>query len=86
MKVGNNVTFKNRSDLEYDTAMPLGLDPLTGLRTVNRYNVNTRATLYSSFPRSSTGEYCGWQTIMKIDENSTDITADQAFALAREQA
>ena len=79
VKVGNNVTFKNRSDLEYDTAMPLGLDPLTGLRTVNRYNVNTRATLYSSFPRSSTGEYCGWQTIMKIDENSTDITADQAY-------
>lgn len=80
-KVSLDMTFKNRADTEYETAMPLGFDPLTGLRTIDRYNVHARAAQFSAFPRSSTGEYCGWPTLLKINENSTDISADQPFTV-----
>ncbi len=71
-KVACDFTFKNRSDAEFFTAMTLGS---------NKYNIHARATQYSSFPRSTTGEYCGWPTLRKINENAFDISSDQPFSV-----
>lgn len=74
-KVGVDVTFKNRADTEFFTPMPLGS------AGEDRYNIFARAIQFSAFPRSQTDEYCGWPTLLKVQENSTDISASQPFTV-----
>lgn len=74
-KVAGDFTFKNRADTEYYTAMPLGS------LGENRYNRGARATQYSSFPRSPTGEYCGWPTLRKVAANAFDISDNQPYSV-----
>lgn len=38
----------------------------------NQYNNSTIAMMIDSFPRSSSGEYCGWKTGLKFGLNSMD--------------
>lgn len=74
-KVGLDVTFKNRADTEYFTTMPLGS------AGEDRYNFFAMAIQFAAFPRSPGGEYCGWPTLLKVAQNSTDITESQPFTV-----
>ena len=66
---GADLVFKNRRD---------GAGSV-GRVGENRYNENSRALNISSQPRSSTGEYCGWQTGVYFDKDSLDRTASKPY-------
>lgn len=66
---GADLVFKNRRD---------GVGSV-GQKGENRYNENSRALNISSQPRSSDGEYCGWQTGIYFDKDSLDRTASKSY-------
>jgi hypothetical protein len=71
---GLHVVFKNRMDLSVDHPVPV-----VG---ANRFNEQSEAIMISSQPRSTAGEYSGWQAGIKFDRNSLDRSASVPYAAA----
>lgn len=67
--IGTVNVFKNRSDDLLGGAVRGGLGS-------NRYNTNSIAYWVTSQPRSTVGEYCGWNRGLQFDANSLDTSAD----------
>lgn len=61
--IGLYVQFSNRLN---------GVSPAPGGLGSNSYNPNAAAIYIDSFPRSSSGEYCGWKYGIKFGANSMD--------------
>jgi hypothetical protein len=71
-KWGLNVVFFNRF------TGPAGAVE-SGLGT-NRYNQNAKAVVIESLPRSTVGEYSGWQTAFYFGRTAFDRTVDKPYA------
>ena len=67
--IGTDNVFKNRPDDLIGGAVRGGLG-------ANRYNANSIAYWVTSQPRSTAGEYCGWNRGLQFDANSLDASAD----------
>jgi hypothetical protein len=48
----------------------------------NRFNDSSEAILIASQPRSSAGEYSGWQTGIRFDRSSLDRSVSVPYAAA----
>lgn len=71
---GLHIVLKNRMDLSEDHPVPV-----VG---ANRYNDQSEAIMISSQPRSSAGEYSGWQAGIKFDRHSLDRSVSVPYAAA----
>lgn len=45
----------------------------------NQYNLNSEAIRVESMPRSSSGEYCGWNKVMRLKSGCLDRTATEGY-------
>lgn len=66
-----NTIFGNR--------VPVSAPPPDG-KGANRYNEFSMAWFVSAQPRSSAGEYSGWQTAIKLDASALDRTLSKPYA------
>jgi len=71
---GLDVVFKDRMDVDLGNPVPV-----VGQ---NRFNENSSAVYVSSQPRSSAGEYSGWQAGIRFSRNSLDRSASVPYAAA----
>ena len=71
---GLHIVLKNRMDLSEDRPVPV-----VG---ANRFNDQSEAIMISSQPRSSAGEFSGWQAGIKFDRHSLDRSASVPYAAA----
>ena len=71
---GIDVVFKDRGDANLSAPVPV-----VG---ANGYNERSAAIYVSSQPRSSAGEYSGWQSGIKFDRHSLDRSVSIPYAAA----
>lgn len=71
-KVGMDLAFKDRADGQTATQTGVGS---------NQYNEFSRAIQITSQPRSTDGEYSGWQSIMHFEANAIDRTVSKDYSV-----
>ena len=71
-KRGLDVVFKNRPDSRRYGAIASDVD-------ANCFNAHANALVVTSQARSGSGEYCGWNAVIRLGPHALDISALQPF-------